>query len=90
MKKTIKRWCVKVGLWLAAFGGYSSIVPSDSMAEDVLRLAITLTARQNANWPDRDGECKRATVYAELTNIYPRHSKRMISQAIEEALRCSA
>lgn len=85
MKKTIQRWCVCVGLWLAKLGGYASPTPADLKA-----LASTLTKRQDTLWPERDGECKRAAVYSQLTNTFPQHSKRVISRAIEEAIECGA
>lgn len=88
MKKALKRWCVRVGLWIAGLGGYQ---PRPAPAPDPVHvLAATLTKRQNDNWPERDGECKRAAVYAQLTNTFPQTSKRAISQAIEEALSCGA
>ena len=89
--QSLKSYLVRVGLWLAKCGGWQQVfitAPSDAMSEDVLKLAIALVKRQDANWPDRDGECKRGQVYAQLVNTYPNQDKRMISRAIEEALLC--
>lgn len=64
------------------------VVEAVPVVDPLLELAIVLTKRQQANWPDRDGECKRAAVYAQMVNSYPHRSKREISRLIEEALQC--
>lgn len=80
---TIKRWMVWVGTWLVRMGSW----PPDPTPADALRdLAVILTKRQDEHWPERDGECKRAAVYAQLTNTFPDRNKREVSVAIEEAL----
>ena len=76
----IKRWLVRLGTWLVYIG-------TPKVGQPTLpQLAKILTQRQQTNWPDRDGECKRAAVYAQLVNTFPYESKRVISQAIEDAL----
>ena len=77
--RTIKRWLVRFGNFLVRLGT-EPVVHDDPL----ILLAITLTKRQNTNWPDRDGECKRSAVYAQLVNTFPERSKREISVAIEE------
>ena len=81
--RTIKRWLVRFGNFLVRLGT-EPVVHDDPL----MLLAIKLTKRQQDNWPDRDGECKRAAVYAQLVNTFPTRSKREISVAIEEALLC--
>lgn len=78
----IKRWLVRLGAWLVYTCSDGLIKKTPSLPE----LARILTARQDANWPDRDGECKRAAVYAQLVNTFPDINKRVISRAIEDAL----
>ena len=81
--RKIKQWCVRFGNFLVWLGT-DPVIHED----ELMRLAINLTKRQQDNWPERDGECKRAAVYAQLVNTFPERSKREISVAIEEALLC--
>lgn len=80
--RMIKRWMVGLGEWLV----YMGREPVEGGNDALLDLARILTARQDKSWPDRDGECKRAAVYQQLTNSYPLRSKREVSRAIEDAL----
>lgn len=86
----IKRWMVQLGEWLIYMGsepgtvtGSDNDYPEDDPLYD---LACVLTAQQERNWPERDGECKRAAVYQQMTNSYPWRKKRDVSRAIEDAL----
>ena len=74
--------------WKQLFGMNQAPIPVPVQPEEdpLLVLAITLTKRQDEHWPERDGECKRAAVYAQLTNTFPDRSKREVSRAIEDAL----
>ena len=78
--KMMRRWALRLGAWLIRLGTEAPSAPT------LPELAGRLVRRQNENWPDRDGECKRAAVYAQLVNTFPDTSKREISRAIEEAL----
>jgi hypothetical protein len=78
--KLIRRWLVQVGAWLIRLGTEAPSAPT------LQELARRLVLRQNEKWPERDGECKRTAVYAQLVNTFPSTSKRAISRAIEEAL----
>ena len=59
------------------------VVPAD--IQDAAKLLIEDAHRRS---PDRSGESKRAQVYWQLINAYPKVSKRVLSVAIEEAV-CS-
>ena len=78
--RMIRRWMVQVGAWLIRLGTEQPGIPT------LPELAKILTERQDRNWPDRDGECKRAAVYAQLVNTFPDVKKREISRVIEESL----
>ena len=78
--KTIRRWMVQLGAWLIRHGTEAPSAPT------LQELASRLVRRQNEKWPERDGECKRTAVYAQLVNTFPGTSKRVLSRAIEEAL----
>lgn len=77
----MNRWLVQVGLWLAKLGGWMPPSP-----EPMLSTARDLVREQQARWPERDSEAKRAAVYRALVNTYPAASKRELSRAIEEAV----
>ena len=72
MIATLKKW----------FGAQTLVVEVDPLQ----KLAKRLVTRMNENWPDTDGEFKRAQVYAQLVNTFPERSKRDVSRAIEDAL----
>lgn len=79
----MKRWLVRFGLWLARLGGWQPSTPAHIAA-----YVAGCVREQHHRWPDRDGEAKRAAVYRQLTNAFPKAPKRVLAQAIEEAV-CS-
>ena len=77
----MKRWLIFFGLWIAKLGGWNSPIP-----DDVLEFARDLVNEQQTEWPERDSETKRASVYRSLVNAFPKEAKRTLSLAIEEAI----
>jgi len=78
----MKTILVRFGLWLARLGGWRSSIP-----EHIAAYTKDAVRKQQV-WPNRDGEAKRAAVYRQLVNAFPQESKRVLAQAIEEAV-CS-
>lgn len=80
----LRQGCVRVGLWLAALGGWApTISPPTLVNAEVLERAKVLTSTQPAAM---GGEAKRHAVYARLIKDFPQHSKRELALAIELAL----
>lgn len=79
--RILRQLLVRFGLWVARLGGWRSDIRAD-----VIDFARHCIAEQQARWPERDGEAKRAVVYRQLTNAFPSEPKRVLSRAIEEAL----
>lgn len=77
----IKRWLVRLGLWIAKQGGWRA-----DISEPIMDAARQYVQEQQQKWPDRDGETKRAAVYRTLVNIFPTASRRDLARAIEEAI----
>ena len=78
---------MRVGLWIAALGGWSPTECSRPHVDldPALRARIeALTALQEI--PGLSGEAKRHQVYARLIKDFPRMTRREISLAIEVAL----
>ncbi len=74
--------------WIKKLFQPATSAPKLTERSPLLTLAISLTKRMDSNWPDADGEFKRAKVYAQLINTFPEVNRRAVSRAIEEAIEC--
>jgi hypothetical protein len=93
--KTLRAWAVRVGLWLARWGGWTPPPPVEvdrwglpETLAPLVALAHPLIAAQDADSAEgTSGEYKRHQVYARLLKTHPETPKRDLALAIELAVR---
>lgn len=82
----MKKFLFNIGVWLVATFG-EKIEPLPHIEDELLTIAKKITAQIQKNWPETDGEFKRAKAYAQLVNTFPQRAKQDISYAIEDAVK---